>query len=255
MTHLYLYTPTVKRSGKPQLLEGDELKSRQGFRSVFGYPDTTAAVIAQNGNTRKLKGMELYLDCLLVDFDNCEDDADRFGEYLRDNGIGHEVYDSGNRSQHYHVPTKPLTSRTLPRDVRHWVQLHAPGADLTIYTTSGLFRLPGTWHEKNPGRRKQLTAAYEGDKLIVPKSQRPHYFNSAIPEAKVADRKLSIGLSARKSEGGRRCYVYYLAKNAHDAGYPEEAALGFITQWNMKCASPPLDLADIERKVSEAYDE
>jgi hypothetical protein len=251
---LYLYTPTVKRDGRPQLLAKDKLVAVGGFQSVFGYPPDTAKRIREQGNTRRLYNSPLYIEELLIDFDDAPADADKLGEMLRRNKLRHRMYDSGNRSTHYHIDVVPRTSTTLARDVRQWVQLHAPGADLSIYTPTGLFRLPGTWHEKNPGHRKELVINYQGEPLVIPQiedKRATHYLSSR----RGAEEKFLRGLVKRQGAGGRRCYAWYLGKKAADAGVEEGDALERIVRWNSQYCNPPLDLDDIVTKVREAYDE
>jgi hypothetical protein len=250
----YLYTSTVKRSGTPVLLTRDELVGRYGFRSVFGYPESTAATIERQGNTRNLQYVQLYIDELLIDFDERPADAARLGQYLKDNNIAHRMYDSGNRSVHYHISLEPRTERTVVFDARHWVQRFAPGADMSIYSPSGLFRLEGTWHEKNPGHRKELVSHHDGSLLALPKTERPRKPETRL-SLKQAEAKFFRGLGKRQEAGGRNQYVWYLGKKAADSGMDAGDALERIVRWNAKYCNPPLDIDTLVTKVREAYDE
>ena len=102
----YLYTPTVLRQGRPRLLTRDEiLHGRlQGFQSVFGYPEETQQIIAKQGNTRDIAHLPVYCDTMFVDFDDKDVEANQFRNSLCECGIGYTMYESGNRSFHFHIP-------------------------------------------------------------------------------------------------------------------------------------------------------
>jgi hypothetical protein len=251
---MYLYTATVRRDGVPTLVPKAQLVGLYGFQSVFGYPEHTAAIIRRQGNTRGLQQAQLFSDEILVDFDDAPVDAKQFGEYLIEQNIPHRIYDSGNRSIHYHVDMRPQISRTLARDTRLWIQQYAPGADQSIYTPTGLFRLPGTWHEKNPGHRKVLIGEHGGEPLVLPQAPRK-VIQRVQSHTGIAEAKFFRGLGKRQQAGGRRCYVWYLGKKAADSGMDAGDALEYIVSWNMKHCNPPLDIDDLVTKVREAYDE
>jgi hypothetical protein len=249
----YLYTATVRRSGRPKLLTRDELAGLQGFQSVFGYPPSAVQTIQQQGNTRNLQYVQLYIDELLIDFDDQPADAERLGQYLKDTNIAHRKYDSGNRSIHYHIDVEPRTGRSVARDARHWVQRFAPGADMSIYAPSGLFRLAGTWHEKNPGHRKELLDQGGEDKLILPVTEQPRKVQMHVSKQRAED-QFFRGLNKRQGAGGRRQYVWFLGKRAADCGMDAGDAIERIVRWNAKYCNPPLDLDTLVTKVQEAYD-
>jgi hypothetical protein len=137
---------------------------------------------------------------------------------------------------------------------KEWVRFNAPGADLTIYTHTGLYRLEGTWHEKNPGHRKQLVYEHTGPNVPLftePKVRaRPLTSATTLQEASVY---LQFASRDKVTAGGRRCHVWRIGTLAYDAGVDYAQALAYAQRWNSNYAVPPLDSDVVEQKVYEAY--
>lgn len=245
----YLYTPTVKRTGVPVLVDSDQLVGRQGFRSVFGYPETTTLTIQKQANTRDITHLPVYCDTLFVDFDDQIELANKFEHYLREEQYEFSKYDSGNRSVHFHVPVVPIVGNWVPRAVYEYASKHANGCDLSIYRHTGLFRLVGTWHEKHPGHFKRLLATSSGRSLVIeqPRGQTLTYARQDLGVP------LSLIINKRVDTGGRRCYAYTIGNVCNKRGLSQEDALRLALQWNDTCAVPPLEPEIIWQKIEEAY--
>lgn len=247
----YLYTPTVQRRGRIQLLDVAEVQGRQGFASVYGFPPETAEVILAQKHLRDIRHMPVFADVLLTDFDNEWEAAERFRLWLVEQDYTHKCYTSGNRSIHIHVATTAATGSWVPRAHKEWVKVHAPGSDLTIYRQTGLFRLEGTWHEKNPGHRKQLTSEHYGGILDIPYVPPLPKLPPRTPDE--AQRRLQYAVEVEKTEGNRRLYVWYLGTLCAEAGMTEDEAREVVYGWAASKCSPPLPTEHIERKLAEAY--
>lgn len=252
----YLHVREVRRREPLRFVGRDALDELSGFRSVFGYRPEVWAEILDRGHMRELHGISVYADELLIDFDNNDRAAYKFAVWVLDNDYQYQLYPSGNRSWHFHLPTVPAEGCHIPHLHKSWAKRYAPGCDTTIYRPGGLFRLPGTWHEKRPGHRKHLAEAkYEGRLLdlnqFTPPTPPPAPCLEFGPE--MAELKLQIGLQTSRQEGGRRCYVWYLAKMAAIAGMPAERASELIEIWNTSKCSPPLPTSIVAQKITEAY--
>lgn len=243
----YLYTPTVRRFGAPVLVE--DVKGRQGFQSVFGYPEQTTLVIQKQGNTKGISHLPVYCDTIFVDFDDNPGAAGAFCAWLDVEQIAYEEFTSGNRSYHYHIPADPCTGAWVPRAVYEFAAKYADGCDLSIYRHTGLFRIEGTWHEKNPGQLKARTKTGAGRsiKLEEPKNW--------MPQLSTDDRGVPIGVitSKKVDSGGRRCYVYHIGHVCYKRNIPQERALQIALEWNNNNAIPPLDPEIVWQKIEEAY--
>lgn len=252
---LYEVRATKKRVIYPiKLMNAEQRDERFGFMSVYGYPDETASLIEIQGHTAGLAGMEFYSDMLYVDFDDEPEAAHAMGESLRE--YDWYKYDSGGRSIHYHIPITPMQSAEVPMIQREWMKEHYVKADHSIYKSSGVYRMIGTWHEKQ--RRPKL----EIDRNITSK-----ILTLTIPETKLADirtaaiagdleeknRMLDFQLMKIIQTGGRNAHVFALAAQTCDLGIELQESIELITIWNRQYCNPPIGLAEINSTARSAY--
>lgn len=233
----------------------DSLRGHLGFRSTFAFSGAVVKRVLQQRSFRQLGPTDCGSRVVLVDFDSQPLAARAFERRLLDAGVAHSVWDSGNRSVHFHVATEWTTGTDLPARHAAWVREWAPLADPTVYKPTSLFRLSGTWHEKNPGRRKSLLRQAEGEptKLPLTTTARPRAAVSTAGDPELAQLKLRYALSDSFGVGGRRVHAWRVATLCCDAGLDQQRAVEIVDEWNLKCCSPPLDLATVEQKVAEAY--
>lgn len=243
----------VRRSGKPKLVPLSEVHKHTGFRSVFAYDDVTAAVIRDTGSTRGLNNISVYCDVLLLDFDGR--DSDDFEKYLQSLGVGYERADSGNRSDHYHIPIRPIEGTTVPAACKDWVHKHAPTADLSFYHPSGQYRLTGTFHAKRPGHRKEIIRVVQGPPLELPAAvSRPPIALSFGDERDTssAQQFTELMLKPYNPAIGRRPHLFQLAITGFDAGMDEDAVLDACRWWNENMSGAPHDDTAVVTQVSGA---
>lgn len=252
----YFTSPTVFRA-KPireRFVTKAELANIQGFRTVYAYNEETVTQLCKQQNFRGLRAVPVFADDLLLDFDNNEQAAFDFANKLLNRRLSHRLYSSGNRSIHVEVPTTPIEGASVPHTHKQFVAKHAPGADLTIYNHAALYRLAGTWHEKNPGHRKELLRQYDGFILELPLVNKPVKSIAAI-KSSTNWTLLDLALKDKVAEGGRRIHVWRIATRCYDLGVDFNDALQYAMQWNITHASPVLDLHIVEQKVREAYEQ
>ena len=175
--------------------------------------------------------------------------AEHYGVQLKEQGIAYEKFDSGNRSIHYHVPVVPIVGDWVPRAVYDYECKHIDGCDLSIYRHTGLFRLEGTWHEKNPGHRKQLLAKASGRSVVIEKPESYQIVRTGDDQGT----HMQFIINKRIDTGGRRCYAYNIGSTCFKRGLPKQQALELALKWNNACAKPPLDPEIVWQKVEEAY--
>ena len=80
--------------------------------------------------------MELYTETLYVDFDYQMEAAKDFA--LKMGKYNYSMWDSGNRSYHFHVAIEPMLGISTPIIQRNWMRKNFPGAASSIYITSGV---------------------------------------------------------------------------------------------------------------------
>lgn len=238
-----------------RLVDREELENLVGYRSLYGFSPEAVEQIRQNKGTYNLNGFEFYSDELLVDFDNAPEAAEKMEDDLR--GYSYTKYDSGGRSIHFHIPIEPMHSAAVPLIQRQWMKHFYPEADESIYKTSGMFRLDGTYHEKNPGKRKRLLDARLGDMLVlgpVPGMEIPiPIWSGEAGDPEMLSKNLDKLLLQEGKPGSRNQHTFKIAATCRDLGEPYQYTIELAKQWNRLMCSPPLSSVEVETTVYSAY--
>lgn len=254
----YEHRPTKIRQGPPRLVTREELDQRRGFRSVYGWPTEAADHVRTTGSSAGLKWFAVYSDELLLDFDDSPEAANRAEDWLLRHEISFSVWSSGGRSVHFHIDIEPILGPAVPHSQKKFVAATFPGADLAFYHAAGMYRLPGTAHEKNPGWYKELRRANSGYLLAVPMISQPLFRPSATGGSQRdpadLDAILTHMLFKTVYEGqGRNKHAYNMAKLLKDLGHDYERALEVVANWSDDFAVPPIDGAELSATVQSAY--
>jgi hypothetical protein len=236
------------RSGKIRLVPLADVYNHTGFRSVFAYDDITADLIRDANSTAGLRGHEVYCDTLFMDFD--DHNPDQFRHWLANSGLGYSEWHSGGRSVHFHIPVNPVFGVWVPGACKSWVCEHAPTADRSFYNTSGMYRLPGTFHNNYPGQLKHRLSNHAGHQLTL---VRPAAQEITYRTTPATSTDFWVMLQSHKGVGERTIYLWLLATTAAEAGLHIDEAITQIQLWNQHftTAAHPADY--VERKVQEAY--
>lgn len=238
----------VQRSGPPRLVPLEEVGNYRGFRSIVAYPEPVANFIKQQGTTKGLRGVEVYADTLFMDFDNT--DPSEFEAFLLREGYAFDKYDSGNRSDHYHIPLEPIQGPWVPTAMRNWVKRHAPNADISFYHWCGQYRLPGTFHYKKPGQYKRLVAQATGKRLVLIEPERKTW---VLPEKTSAREDFYAMLMKSCPEGQRRPWVWRLATVGAEAGMSYAEVSEELLWWNQEMCVPPHEPDVIIKQIDSAF--
>lgn len=252
MTYFVEIRTTVKRNGPPRLVPLADVGKYRGFRSVFAYDEDGAKRIREQGGTKDLRGLPVYADFVLIDFDG--KDPTEFRAWLHQSGLAYEEYDSGNRSVHYHIPLVPIFGPWVPAAVKAWVKRRAPDADISFYHPAGQFRLTGTYHFKQPGRRKELLDRRDGERLVITEASVPEWtYELQDYQEEGMEHNLYMLLTQKKSEGGRRHHAFLIGVTAAEAGVDIDEAWEHLLWWNETFASPPHQPEDLRPQLESAY--
>ena len=240
---------TVQRYGRPRLVPLSDIGNYHGFRSTFAFDADTAQRIDDQGAMRDLRGASVYADTLFMDFDGHQ--PDEFRAWLMTSGLAWDEYDSGNRSVHFHIPMEPVEGAWVPQAMKAWTKLHAPTADTSFLHPAGQYRLPGTYHAKQPGRRKQLVASGLGVPLVL---ERP----SIMPPIRLDNEESSreqffAMLLTSKGEGSRRPWLWQAATTGAEAGLSFDEVLEGLLVWNTHCCQPPHDKQTVIKQTESAF--
>lgn len=250
------HRPTVKRIGTPNLISASKINEYHGFRSMYLFPEELKNHIESTGSMANLQTWSVSSDTLFVDFDDQPEAADQMIAAMQPYNF--EAYHSGGRSIHLHVEIESMTGCEVPYIQRKWMQKFYPLADHSIYKTAGIYRLPGTYHIKNPGQRKELlTTNTTGKQLKIDKTElidlkMPSYL---YEEAEGDDKKwLDDLLSYPTYKGNQRNKANSIIYVAKRLGKTKEDVVDLMVLWNRTMCQPPLGaheiLDNIERKYS-----
>jgi len=249
---------TVKRIKYPiKLVPAEELNNYTGFRSVYGYTSEACDFITSNGSTAGLDNFEVYADELLIDFDDAEEQADKLSFLLRKMNINFKRFCSGGRSSHFHINIVPISSTTTNFRQRNWVEKHAPGADMSVYAKSSIFRLEGTYHQSYPGQKKVLTDENGGDILDIPDegvSYMPYHTNKTrTPEESLIWAKRLSVTHIESGTTGRNLNGSMILWRCREAGVADGDAETMLNEWNVNYCNPPLSDEQIDYIVRKIH--
>lgn len=240
------YRRTVRRSGAPRFLHVDELEGKQGFRGVYGVDETTARAIEKHGDVSPLSKTPVKSSVLFIDFDT-DEGVEETKEILWAGGIEFEQYSTGRRGAHFHIAIKPMRGVGVPFSQHEWVRENIPGAwDPTVYRATSIYRLPGTWHEKKAGARKELVAAnYGGAMLEIPyQEQAP---KPVRDDTEAGDRNPSVFYANLcKNADQRNSHVFYMGVLSKQCDIEYQKGLDSVKWWARSLCNPPLDVSDHE---------
>jgi hypothetical protein len=245
--------PSTKRTEAPILVPEETANTFTGFRSVFSFPEAVAKEIRHSGNMAGLSEKELSCSTLFLDFDDDPKAEDEAEEWLRDHKIGFESYFTGNRGKHLHVPIETISGNLVLPSVKGFVRDIFPNADDSIYKASGIFRLPGTYHEKNPGQRKLLLHAVPGAKLRIEQKEQFPMPLVAVGSTLTSNEQFLAALFRPVEEGGRNTKFFVLGCLAKDIGLTLDEAYDVALNYNSTNCWPPLDAHEVFSATRSAY--
>jgi len=245
--------PLVLRLVRPQLYPLHLADELVGFRSVYAYPEDIRKIIDKNKSTARLNAnAEVYSDVLLVDFDNNEEAANKAISFLKKEGWQVDVYTSGNRSVHLHVALEPMLGYWVPKAQRNWVATNMPGADLTFYHHSGMFRLPGTVHLKT-GESKLLVESVKGKPLKIDRTAIKTVLSSDHSRFDT-HQQFVMNLLTNKYEGTRGTFVScMLLRDAKKLDLTKDDVIDLLLNWNSTKCYPPLSEEELFTRIDEVW--
>jgi len=233
----------VRRTGKPVFAHVADLPLLTGFRGVYGVPAGTAQAVVNFGDVTPLTHTPVWSDTLFVDFDGTAGVSEA-RETLNDLGIAYEIWSTGRRGCHFHILTEEYCSVDLPKRHKQWVEDNLTGDwDPTIYNNTSIIRLPGTFHEKNPGQTKALAFSKQGEALKIPEL-RDLPAREVVEETEPTKAKFYAKLMQQAPQ--RNAHVYYMGKLSRECGVSEAEGIEAVLWWATSICNPPLDVSDRE---------
>ncbi len=245
----------TKRSGKLLMVQAKELEDLTGFQSVYGVTGDDRDQLLVDNSTRGLRSCKLYSNMLFLDIDDNDALVPTFQKTLQELDLSYYVYHTGNRGFHFHIPIQEMYGVDTAYKQRLFVEEYFEGADVSIYKTSGLIRLPGTFHTSKPGKRKTLITSYLGTTLNL------QHYKITLPitlpregdSENDSEKALDYLLMQTASAGGRNDTLYKIAFLCEKEGYTVEDTVQLIRQYNLSLVSPPVKDNEIIKVDNSAY--
>lgn len=252
---LWEYRSHQKRTGAPNLLSKDEFEGLGGFISVFGFGPEAAHFVSQTGRTSGIGSFPLYADTLYLDFDDNEEAMERSTKTLYNLGNSFRLYDTGGRGYHIHIPIVPIHRVGLNYYMKKVCADLFPGADLSIFKSTGVIRLPGTYHSKT-GKSKVLKAAYTG-KVMNIDDHRPKNFVPVKQYYEEDDDQLRYWLlqdiTMKVGQGDRNNHAFHIAATCCRLKMPKLEAASMVEDWNREYCCPPLGVNEVKAVLNSVY--
>ncbi|MDB4725822.1 hypothetical protein OAF54_00205 [bacterium] len=262
MTDRYIEITKSNFHGTPPVLvHRDDIEGMVGRRSVYEFPRETCEWVMNNWSEKYqchgsfnglvAANLPVYSDMLFMDVDDDPESARKYIECLKKWDITHGVWDSGNRSVHIHIQCEPQEDSRVPvsqkRFVEEWGASIGASTDTSFYHAAGLYRLPGTIHEKT-GKPKVCVGGHWGSPLSYELVDIQRYPVPDDSEQLLASvwRLLLTPIGA----GGRHFHVFKIASNAARLGWPVDKILTHTLAWNSWQDTPfRLTSDEIEAKI------
>lgn len=198
-----------------------DLDNHLGFRSVYMFGKEAYNKIKETNSLRGLSKLPVYSDTLFVDFDDGSESIEQFKKVMTTSNIAWKMYFSGKKGFHFHIPIEPMWGRYVPYSQKQFILgLGFNTADTSIYKHTGLFRMPGTFHQ-DTGAEKSLVEEFEGNKLRIPYIEPELEFQVVEGATASLTAALTAGHHAIVDEpgpGGRHNTLLALCKHLLTAG-------------------------------------
>ena len=252
----YEYRPSVQRAGAPRLISAEQVDNVTGFVSVYGFDEQGKQFIEENRSTRGIQGNTLYSNVLYIDIDDDDAYAKEVEKRLDAADLGYWMYNTGGRGYHFHIPIVPMVGRDVAYKQRCWVKHYFPGADDSLHKTTGVIRTPGTFHEKNPGKFKQLVKRQEGQILEINLRDVPAQATKRLKtddEDYDNDAILDDLLMTPVRSGSRNNELYKRGFFCKEVGYTVEEATNILQVFNRTFTFPPLREDEVYRIARSVY--
>lgn len=253
----YEYRPTVKRVGAPKLITSEEVAKVRGFVSVYGFDEEGKRYVEDSKGTFGIQGHTLYSNLLYIDIDNNDELAEYIRADLEKRNVTFSMYYTGGRGFHFHIPIVPMWGTAIHYKQKVWVGYLYPGADCSLYKSTGIIRTPGTFHSKNPGEFKRLVHTFQGDVLEIDTSNLPLPLETELTtqDGEEMDRENMLDhlLSKAICDGGRNTGIYKRAFICKQAGFDRDKTTRILRAYNAALVHPRLPDYELTRTIGSAY--
>jgi len=219
-----------------------------GYSSLYSF--TSKPATATN-----LSRLEVCANRVTLDLDGGDPELEAAERILLNHSLGFEVWSSGGKGYHIHIPHDELRSIHLPHSHKVWVDSLKLPNDPTLYQHGRLFSLPGNVHPKTKAR-KALVRSVSGDKakIEVRESDTPvfNFKDAGGMELTSSLFRLLHLCTAQVGSGGRHLALWQMAMDLRKAGLAYETAEDLLQGVNAQWKNPKSE-AEVTKAVLGAY--
>lgn len=239
-------------------LPDTQIDNVTGFRTIAKWTEQACGLALAAGTVTALRDSPCTIDTLYVDFDDNEKDAMVMRSWLKEEGFLYEMWSSGGRSQHFHIPILPLHSVNAPSSTKSFMHnnCNALCYDSSIYHYAALFRLPGTIHAKT-GKKKELLEMGSGSDLLKIDLTEPKRFDSVfivdVDEYTVTMNRYLNLLQNCPTVGNRSVMLWSMSRAFFEVGLDFETALELIRRMNLSWKDGSKSESKVIAQVRSAY--
>jgi len=252
------------RTSAPRLRTREEMASYTGYTSMYRYLGDAQELIAATESTRGMKGLPVASDILYIDVDASEEVAMKVKRDLIAAGHIFEMYSSGSPGGfHFHIPIVEMVGGDVPEVQKQYVKETYTGVDMSLYSTSHVIRMAGTYHESNPGCCKHLLYSHTGTKLdlteysLKVQIDMPIFTPSREVETDLStiSNRINSMIFTPVSKGDRHMHLFRMASMCKETGLSYEDTLSKLLGYNNLLVSPPKREFEIVTMIRSVYKE
>lgn len=252
---LYEVAATVKNR-VCNLVTKEELNNHVGFRSYFGFPPAVAAYFRDIGAVKGAKNFPVYSDEILIDFDADPQAAEEAYNRLIGLGVGFDVYHSGGRSIHFHIPHVPYEGFHIAYSHKKLLAELGIRCDWSIYENNRLFRLPNTIHMKT-FKRKTLLETVTGGIIEVPIVEPPkssYDYTSSMDAVGDFVSEMEYLLNNPPTRGKNyHCTLFKIAAACRSGGFSPDFTRELLEKVNEDLVDVPASDSEFEKSVQNIF--
>lgn len=256
---MYFIEQTRDKFHTAHFVPESKINNYTGFRSMFKYHNTAMKQATEARTVKVLAESELIsCDTVFVDFDDNQPNANKFEKWLKEESFVFERWDSGGRSDHFHIPILPLFGSSCPKQIKKFMaSFKLDGLDLSFYHYAGLFRLPGTEHHRT-GKQKILVEQFDGDCLLqipelITETKKPTVFgkfDGDLDYLSFALIQITNYIGVSPKTGNRNSVLFEIASHLRDAGLERDTAFDLLVKMDETWLDQSKGEEEVERVLN-----
>lgn len=232
MTYYVEWAPALTARFGAMIPTEDLASQVGGWRTVYEFSELTAKEIIASGSSKGYDKFPVYSDTLFIDMDLGETGVHELTQKLNYLGFGFQVYSSGGKGFHFHIPCVPMEGYDVPYSQYAFAKTELTDhLDASLYRPGSLIALPGRVHIKT-GALKTLVGDYCGMRLVeIPMRATPRIQRSEVPIQphspaawQFALQKAAKFIQSPPGNGFRHTRLWSLAETMCDAGLSYDCA-------------------------------